>query len=93
MSDDALVYIKRMKTDCTEMKILTFLSSDTLSQDSRNHCVRVLDVFPDSEDPTISYVVMPFLRDMDRPPFAAVGEVADFVDQILQVRRSRANRY
>ncbi len=29
---------------------------------------------------------MPFLRPSDNPPFETVGEVADFVDQVLEVR-------
>ena len=47
--------------------------------------VPVLDIFPDDEDPTVSYMVMPCLRSMDSPEFDTVGEVAEFVDQILGV--------
>ncbi|EMD34377.1 hypothetical protein CERSUDRAFT_117250 [Gelatoporia subvermispora B] len=82
--DNALVYIKRMKTGCEEMRALSYLSSDEFSRDPRNHCVRVLEILKDPDDPNLSYVVMPFLRPMDSPPFAIVSEVIDFVDQILE---------
>lgn len=55
--------------------------------DSRNHSVPVLELFVDDEDPEISYMVMPFLRYFDSPEFQTVGEIVDFVDQILEVRR------
>lgn len=45
----------------------------------------MLDVIQDDEDPSISYLVMPFLRLMNDPPFEHVEEVVDFVDQILEV--------
>jgi hypothetical protein len=40
----------------------------------------------DLADETISYIVMPFLRLSDNPPFETVWEVGDFVDQLLEVR-------
>ena len=50
-----------------------------------NHSVRILDTFEDSVNKSISYLVMPFLRLIDYPPFEVVEEVLDFVDQILEV--------
>ena len=51
-----------------------------------NHSVPILDTFVDFQDESISYIVMPFLRLSDNPPFDTVSEVADFVDQLLEVR-------
>lgn len=51
-----------------------------------NHSVPILDSFEDSVDKSISYLVMPFLRLTDSPPFEVVEEVLDFADQILEVR-------
>ena len=51
-----------------------------------NHSVPILDSFVDFADDSISYIVMPFLRLPTNPPFDTVWEVADFVDQILEVR-------
>ena len=54
--------------------------------DPANHSVPVLDTFEDLVDKSISYLVMPFLRLIDNPPFEVVEEVLDFADQILEVR-------
>jgi hypothetical protein len=54
--------------------------------DPMNHSVPILDTFDDLVDKSISYLVMPFLRLTDNPPFEVVEEVLDFVDQILEVR-------
>jgi hypothetical protein len=51
-----------------------------------NHSVPILDTFGDPVDKSTSYLVMPFLRLIDNPPFEVVEEVLDFVDQILEVR-------
>ncbi|OSX60548.1 hypothetical protein POSPLADRAFT_1047968 [Postia placenta MAD-698-R-SB12] len=41
-------------------------------------------VLPDDEDESISYMVMPFLRLIDSPPFETPQDVVEFVDQILE---------
>lgn len=61
-------------------------SREPWKDDPRNHCVPAFDVIQDYEDPTMYYIVMPFLRHVDDPPFETVADVVDFVDQILQVR-------
>ena len=53
--------------------------------DPRNHCVPVTKVFEDHKNPEVSYMVMPFLRPVDTPPFEYVKEIIDFTDQILEV--------
>ena len=62
--------------------------SDSL-QNPRNHCVPFLDAFRDPVIESIRYIVMPLLRPFDTPAFGAIGEVADFVTQLLEV--SHAN--
>ncbi|KAH9918117.1 uncharacterized protein B0H18DRAFT_1032100 [Fomitopsis serialis] len=84
MSDDMLVYIKRVKAGDNESRITTMLSSERLRQDPRNHSVPVLDLFQDDEDPGISYMVMPFLRLIDSPQLDLVEEVVEFIDQTLE---------
>ena len=85
-SDNMLVYIKRVPTQSEELKIALMLSSESLSKDPKNHCVPVLDHFQDEHDSEMSYMVMPFLLPIDRPPFETVNNVVDFADQILEVR-------
>ena len=53
--------------------------------DPRNHCVPVMKVFKDHNDAGLSYIVMPFLRPVDSPPFEYVKDIIEFTDQILEV--------
>ena len=80
-----LVYIKEIKTDCEEHRIAQLLTQEDWVNDPRNHCVPIVKIFKDHEDPRVSYIVMPFLRPADNPPFETVKEIIDYVDQILEV--------
>ncbi|KAH9913059.1 uncharacterized protein B0H18DRAFT_1126589 [Fomitopsis serialis] len=84
MSDGKLVYIKRVRTGDTESQIASMLSSEPLSTEPRNHCVPILNMFQDDDDAAISYMVMPFLRLIDRPPMETGEEFVDFANQILE---------
>lgn len=83
--DGCLVCIKRVRTGSEEARLVSKLSQPELRGDSRNHCVPVLDQFEDPDDPSISYVIMPFLRPFDDPPFETVLDLMDFVTQLLEV--------
>ena len=61
------------------------LNNGRLRDDPRNHSVHILDTFQDDRDEKISYIVMPFLRLMEDPPFETISEIIDFADQILEV--------
>ncbi|KAH9920912.1 kinase-like domain-containing protein [Fomitopsis serialis] len=84
MSDGKLVSIKRIRTGSTESRIATILCSPPLNDDPTNHCVPILDMFEDDEDAVASYMVMPFLRHFDDPPFECVDDVLDFGEQMLE---------
>jgi hypothetical protein len=83
ISDGKLVYIKQVQKGDLESCIALALSA---INDPTNHSVPILDTFEDSDNKLISYIVMPFLRLIDDPPFDRVEEVLDFVDQLLEVR-------
>ena len=85
ISDGKLVLMKYVKSESLEVKIATLLSSEELRKDPRNHCVPVLDVLTDPQDPTMSFLVMPFLRYIDDPEFDTVGSILECIDQLLQV--------
>lgn len=87
VSDGRLVSIKRVKTSGTELEIVNVLSSLELSSDPRNHCVPIFDQFRDDQDSQWSYIIMPFLRYVDDPPFETVSDIVDFVTQMLEVCR------
>jgi serine/threonine protein kinase len=82
MADGKLVYIKQVQTNDQESRIALMLGS---FKDPANHSVPILDTFVDDTDNSISYIVMPFLRLVDEPPFYAMDEILDFADQILEV--------
>lgn len=72
-----------MQTGDQESRIALTLSG---IDDPTNHSVPILDTFVDLVDPSISYLVMPYLRLCGDPAFGVVEEVIDFADQVLEVR-------
>ncbi len=82
ITDGKLVYIKQVQTNDQESRIALMFSS---YKDPANHSVPILDTFVDGIDDSLSYIVMPFFRLVDEPPFYAVDEILDFADQILEV--------
>lgn len=79
------MFIKRVGRGDEESRIAQMLSTKELRADPRNHCVPIIEVIDDPEDDSVSYVVMPLLRNADTPPFQFVKEIMDFVDQTLEV--------
>lgn len=86
VSDSTVVYIKRVDTLSEELRIALMLGTGDLQQDPKNHCVPVLEHFEDDEDSSISYMVMPYLYSLDKPPVERVKHVIGLVDQVLEVR-------
>lgn len=84
-SDNTLVYIKHIPTDSDELKIALMLNAAAVREDPSNHCVPILDHFEDETDSRMTFMVMPFLLPIDRPPFETVDQVVEFVDQMLEV--------
>lgn len=70
-----------------ELEIGRYLISDGSQSQagSRNHCVPILDAFHDLFMGDVNYIVMPLLRPFDDPEFGFVGEVVDFVTQVIEV--------
>ncbi|KAI0363835.1 hypothetical protein BV20DRAFT_1039723 [Pilatotrama ljubarskyi] len=84
ISDGKLVQLKRVPNDSHELEIATFLSSSRLREDPRNHSVPLLDSLQDPEDPGYTYMVMPYLRYIDNPPFDTIQSIIDCVTQLLE---------
>jgi len=84
--DDKPVFLKQIERSkhALEIDIGLFFSSDPLSSDPRNHCVPFLEVLPCPDDDDIVVVVMPFLRKFDSPDFDTVGEVVEFIRQMIE---------
>ncbi|KAI9063418.1 hypothetical protein FKP32DRAFT_1592487 [Trametes sanguinea] len=83
-SDGRLVYLKRVRDDSHELEILSYLTSKDMLRDPRNHCIPLLDVFPDPIESGKKIMVMPFMRYIDSPPFETVEDVLECLDQVLE---------
>ncbi|RDX48603.1 hypothetical protein OH76DRAFT_1404513 [Lentinus brumalis] len=80
--DGAVVAIKSINNlGSHEVEIARFLTSLAHPE---NHCVPVVDVFPDPLEPGRTLMVMPWLRPFNDPEFVIVGDVIDFVTQMLE---------
>jgi hypothetical protein len=68
-----------------EADIGTYLTSGALASDPANHCVPIIEVLnvPDVEDRII--LVMPLLRNYNKPNFQTIGEAVDFFTQTFEV--------
>jgi hypothetical protein len=90
IKDGALVAIKRVRRKAGEIEMLSYLSSEELRSDNRNHSVPVIDLIPIPDRPDEIFVVMPLLMPLHptqrNPPFETVKNFVDFVRQILEVR-------
>ncbi|KAF8879576.1 kinase-like domain-containing protein [Infundibulicybe gibba] len=84
VADGFIVCLKRVGCESKEVQIGNFLSSPELGGRSDNHCVPILDSFTDPLSPEVEYIVMPFLRPFDDPDFWVVGEIIDFIGQMLE---------
>ncbi|KAG5653364.1 hypothetical protein H0H81_000865 [Sphagnurus paluster] len=67
-----------------ETRIAKYFSQPGILEDPRNHCVRILDSFRDPILPKVEFLVMPSLRRYADPEFGTVGEVVDFVTQLIE---------
>ncbi|KAH7889230.1 kinase-like domain-containing protein [Phlebopus sp. FC_14] len=83
--DGTVVFIKMIDLARypNEKDIALFLS-ECQRNDPHNHCVPIIDNFPDNTDPHVHYIVMPLLRAFNEPDLETVEDVVDFVDQTLE---------
>jgi serine/threonine protein kinase len=84
ISDGKAVMIKHAATASQEVDIGLYFSSESIRSDPENHCVPILDTFPDPRTDDRVFLVMPLLREWNKPPFHTVAEILDGFEQILQ---------
>lgn len=89
LSDGKTVYLKHTSKDSPEIEIGQLFSSEKLRHDPRNHCLPVLDVLKNDDDPEHVILVIPWLRRIDSPEPASVRECVDFIQQTLEVGGSQ----
>lgn len=87
IADGRRVMLKRvpLPTKSKELEVNTFLSSDDLSHDPRNHALPLLDTLRTTES---LFIVFPLYLELTAPEFDTVGEGVDFMEQTLEVRFS-----
>ncbi|OSX65916.1 hypothetical protein POSPLADRAFT_1177373 [Postia placenta MAD-698-R-SB12] len=85
VSDGALVSLKKISTSVHpyEVEIGQYLCSEELIADPNNHCIPLYDVLQDPDEENVTIVVMPLLRECDDPEFKTVGEVVEFIQQLI----------
>lgn len=84
LKDGVTVCLKTVYQTPKEAKIAKYFSSPELLREPTNHSVPILEVFLDPSTPDFEYLVMPLLRPFDDPEFTMIGEVVDFITQILE---------
>lgn len=92
ISDGQQVMIKKLlpSTDDSgddgekEFKIVKYLSSSSMREDSRNHSMAYLDHFPIPDVPGGSFLISPLYVPWDTVPLQTVGEAVDLMQQLLE---------
>ena len=96
ISDGKRVMLKKVLPEegPHELSITRYFSSNGLRDDSRNHCVPLLDLI-DTVDNKLDkrLMVMPFLRPFNHPRFQTFGEFVAFFSQICEVGLGKSFRY
>ncbi|KAI0633607.1 kinase-like domain-containing protein [Trametes polyzona] len=86
-SDNVIVAIKRLSKSRhpSEVGIAQIFSEPSLANDPHNHAVPVYQVLDpqNADDKDVTLLVMPYLVPFDTIPFDTVGEVVEFVRQLL----------
>ncbi|KAH9167190.1 kinase-like domain-containing protein [Lactarius sanguifluus] len=87
ISDGKQVMLKKVLPEegPHELSITRYFSSPELRDDSRNHCVQLLEVIDTADTkPDKRLMVMPFLRPFNDPHFQTFGEFVAFFTQICE---------
>ncbi|KIM35903.1 hypothetical protein M413DRAFT_78958 [Hebeloma cylindrosporum] len=72
--------ITRTQFNSNEIDIMQYLSSESISSDPQNHCVKLLDVLypPGDSQKHIQILVMPLLHTFSAPKFDTIGEALEW---------------
>lgn len=95
VSDKTVVAIKQLKRSRNpdEIEIVRSFSQLQSSDDARNHTVPIFDVLESPHDKETTFLVMSYLVEYDKIPFATIGEVTEFFRQLLEVSPTLGLRY
>ncbi|KAI0634044.1 kinase-like protein [Trametes polyzona] len=79
--DHELVAIKKVRKSTQELSIVKYLAG---LKDDMKHVVPLLATLTDPFDKGIQLMVMPYLRPCNNPDFTTIGEVVEFIDQMVE---------
>ncbi|KAG8921941.1 hypothetical protein FRC02_012263 [Tulasnella sp. 418] len=85
IKDGKIVILKQAKANTPEIEIGRYVSSPELRDEESNHCMPLLDVLTNPEEPEQVILVIPLLRHIEIPMPVTVSECVDFVQQTLEV--------
>ncbi|KAJ3891694.1 hypothetical protein GG344DRAFT_76683 [Lentinula edodes] len=85
ISDSYMVAMKRVKVSTGEDKVASFFSDEEHNTNSRNHCIRVLEVLAVPGNDNEKILVMPWLRNVMDPRFRTIGEAIQFFKEMIEV--------
>ena len=80
-----LVWIRKLDTVSFELSLLRRFSTVEMRAIPENHCVPIVDNFQHPDDPSITFIVTPYLRHATSATFERAEDVMDFIQQILKV--------
>jgi len=78
--DGQIVVLKVVPVDTPEIAIASYLCSNELKDDPKNHTIPLLDVLHDPSDPSHAIIVTPLLRRIDGPYPKSIRECVKFTD-------------
>ncbi|KAG8923630.1 hypothetical protein FRC02_011026 [Tulasnella sp. 418] len=84
IKDGRIVILKQAKANTPEIEIGQYVSSPELRDEESNHCMPLLDVLTNPEEPEHVILVIPLLRHIEIPMPLTVSECVDFVQQALE---------
>ncbi|KAJ7637475.1 kinase-like domain-containing protein [Mycena rosella] len=67
-----------------EKQIIQKFTSEPLTSDPKNHCVRLLEILTVPDVANTELMVLPLLFDWNYPRFTTIGEAVDFLTQIFE---------
>ncbi|KAF8203469.1 kinase-like domain-containing protein [Mycena galopus ATCC 62051] len=79
ISDGAQVILKFIEPISAETEVARFLANEP---GAHEHCVPMLDLL--TVDDELSIMVMPRMHDCAKPTFETIGEVVEFIRQVLE---------
>ncbi|KAJ7112949.1 kinase-like domain-containing protein [Mycena epipterygia] len=83
LQDGKKVILKRIETDGDEISIFKYLSDPSMRSDPRNRMIPLLDIIAMPDSPW-SFLVMPYCRRFNYPPFHCRNEFVDAMTQFMK---------